>query len=150
MSNHVPCRPGEFLPNFPEPTHGMPGHGLLPRNSISVTIDNIPPDADDHDVERALQRWALSHRPAFNPHGLAKTITCGGGEYNYHPSGKRPYTSREMALLQTFPLDYQFAGKFMRKQIGNAVPPLFAKAVFGAIIQSLLETDEEESNGFFL
>ncbi|KAJ5778847.1 hypothetical protein N7457_006567 [Penicillium paradoxum] len=145
----IAAGPGEFLPNFPQPTHGLPGHGLLPRETISSTIDNIPPDADDHDVDRALERWALSHRTPFDRFGLARTITCGGGEFNYHPSGTRPYTSREMALLQTFPLDYQFAGKFMRKQIGNAVPPLFAKAIFVAIIAALTETDEEESTGFF-
>ena len=123
----------------------MPGHGLLPRETISSTIDNIPPDADDHDVEGALARWALSHRPSFDRNSLARTITCGGGEYNYHPSGTRPYTSREMALLQTFPLDFQFTGRFMRKQIGNAVPPLFAKAIYGEIVKSLRETDTEEA-----
>jgi DNA (cytosine-5)-methyltransferase 1 len=122
---------------------------LLDRSTIASTIDNIPPDAEDHDVERALERWALSHHPAFDANGLARTITCGGGEFNYHPSGTRPYTSREMALLQTFPLNYRFTGKFMRKQVGNAVPPLFAKAIIGEIIRSLKESDADEANGTF-
>ncbi|CAP86663.1 hypothetical protein E8E15_009558 [Penicillium rubens] len=145
----IAAGPGEVLPHYAQPTHGMPGHGLLPRETISSTIDNIPPDADDHNVEGALERWALSHRPSFDRHSLARTITCGGGEYNYHPSGTRPYTNREMALLQTFPLDFQFTGRFMRKQIGNAVPPLFAKAIYEEIVKSLRETDTEEAMGIF-
>ncbi|KAI1833311.1 hypothetical protein DTO006G1_6514 [Penicillium roqueforti] len=145
----IAAGPGEALPHYAQPTHGMPGHGLRPRETISSTIDNIPPDAEDHNVEAALARWALSHRPSFDRHSLARTITCGGGEYNYHPSGTRPYTSREMALLQTFPLDFQFAGRFMRKQIGNAVPPLFAKAIYGEIVKSLYKTDTEEAMGMF-
>ncbi|KAJ9489033.1 hypothetical protein VN97_g4246 [Penicillium thymicola] len=145
----IAAGPGEVLPHYAPPTHGQPGHGLLPRATISSTIDNIPLDADDHDVEAGLARWALSHRPSFSRHSLARTITCGGGEYNYHPSGTRPYTSREMALLQTFPLDFQFTGRFMRKQIGNAVPPLFAKAIYGEIVKSLRETDTEEAMGTF-
>ncbi|KAJ5173719.1 C-5 cytosine methyltransferase [Penicillium coprophilum] len=145
----IAAGPGEALPHYAQPTHGMPGHGLLPRATISSTIDNIPPDADDHNVDGALARWALSYRPSFDRNSLARTITCGGGEYNYHPSGTRPYTNREMALLQTFPLDFQFTGRFMRKQIGNAVPPLFAKAIYGEIVKSLRQTDTEEAMGNF-
>ena len=54
-----------------------------------------------------------------------------------------------MAVLQTFPMDYQFSGKFTRKQIGNAVPPRFAKAVYSEVIRSLQETDKEEAEGKF-
>lgn len=89
------------------------------------------------------------HRQSFSSENLAKTITCGGGEFNYHPSGKRPYTDREMAALQTFPPDYKFAGVYTRKQIGNAVPPLFAKAIYGEVVRSLRETDQAELEGRF-
>ncbi|KAJ5545534.1 hypothetical protein N7461_007838 [Penicillium sp. DV-2018c] len=145
----IAAGPGEVLPHFAQPTHGSPEKGLLSRVTIASTIDNIPPDAEDHDVERALERWALSHHTAFDANGLARTITCGGGEFNYHPSGTRPYTCREMASLQTFPLSYRFTGKFMRKQVGNAVPPLFAKAIIGEIVRSLKESDAREANGNF-
>jgi DNA (cytosine-5)-methyltransferase 1 len=45
-----------------------------------------------------------------------------------HPSEHRPITHREAAVLQTFPLTFQFSGSFIEiaKQIGNAVPPLLA------------------------
>jgi DNA (cytosine-5)-methyltransferase 1 len=48
-----------------------------------------------------------------------------------HPSEDRPLTHAEAALLQTFPLDYQWCGaKFsIARQIGNAVPPLMARSL---------------------
>jgi DNA (cytosine-5)-methyltransferase 1 len=132
------------LPSFPVATYGELGSGLLPQRTIYDAIWDIPDGADDHDVAGALIRSALNHRTPFSPHSLARTITCGGGEGNYHPSGKRSYTNRELACLQTFPLTYKFVGKGVRKQIGNAVPPLLAKALYQSIIHSLRETDERE------
>lgn len=54
-----------------------------------------------------------------------------------------------MAVLQTFPIDYHFAGVYTRKQIGNAVPPLFAKKIYEELIRSLRETDMAEAKGIF-
>lgn len=73
------------------------------------------------------------------------TITTGGGGNNYHPSGKRGFTNREFACLQTFDTDYRFGGQEVRKQIGNAVPPLLAKALYREIIKSLKRTDSTET-----
>ena len=74
----------------------------------------------------------------------AKCVTCKGGE-NYHPSGERVLTVRELAVVQGFPVDYQFAtpgGKTSQvKQIGNAFPALFTKQLFHSIIQQMRQTD---------
>ncbi|GAA1840619.1 DNA cytosine methyltransferase [Pseudonocardia alni subsp. carboxydivorans] len=45
-----------------------------------------------------------------------------------HPTENRPLTQAEGALLQTFPLDYQWCGAkvAITRQIGNAVPVLLA------------------------
>ncbi|CAG8359817.1 unnamed protein product [Penicillium salamii] len=147
----IAAGPGETLPHYAEPTHGdsSAGSKVLPRATIGSTIKHIPVGAPDHNPARGLERWRLSHREAFEPESLAKTITCGGGEFNYHPSGKRPYTDREMAVLQTFPMNYQFSGVYTRKQIGNAVPPLFAKAIYSEVVRSLRETDRAEAQGKF-
>jgi DNA (cytosine-5)-methyltransferase 1 len=52
-----------------------------------------------------------------------------------HPEQHRPITHREAALLQTFPPDFKFSGSKIEiaRQIGNAVPPLFAEAIAGAV-----------------
>jgi DNA (cytosine-5)-methyltransferase 1 len=133
------------LPPFPKPTHGPPGSGLLPYRTVRMCISNIPPEAPDHDVQGTLSRGLrMGPREPFNPNSLARTVTCGGGEFNYHPSGQRRYTNRELACLQTFPLSYKFRQREVKKQIGNAVPPLLSKAIFREIIKSLQRTDEAE------
>ncbi|EFQ97221.1 modification methylase HphIA [Nannizzia gypsea CBS 118893] len=128
--------PGEELPNFPLPTHGDEP-GQLPPVTILDAISGIPSTAPDHDLERAERPF---HRPPYNPCSLAKTLTCSGGD-NFHPSGTRTFTLREAASLQTFPLHHTFCGPGVMKQIGNAVPPVLARAVFEEVIKSLKNTD---------
>lgn len=55
-----------------------------------------------------------------------------------HPTQDRGLSVREAARLQSFPDDYYFMGPHMsiQQQIGNAVPPLLAKAVFEQIIKT--------------
>ncbi|KAL4898653.1 S-adenosyl-L-methionine-dependent methyltransferase [Aspergillus ambiguus] len=133
--------PGERLPPFPRPTHGI-GAGLKPYTTINQMISGIPPGAPDHDVEGALSRGI--QRTPFDSRQQARCITTGGGDGNYHPSGERGFTNREFACLQTFPMGYRFGSREVRKQIGNAVPPALAEVLYREIIQSLQETDKAE------
>ena len=61
----------------------------------------------------------------------AKTIIAsgGGGTWGYHYPEPRPLTNRERARLQSFPDNFIFKGSVteVRRQIGNAVPPLGVK-----------------------
>ncbi len=53
-----------------------------------------------------------------------------------HPNQDRGLSVREAARLQSFPDTFEFKGclSHMQQQIGNAVPPLLAKAIFEQII----------------
>jgi len=59
------------------------------------------------------------------------TIKENHGGVNIHPKLPRVLTAREMARLQSFPDDFIFEGPKNKQlvQIGNAVPPLLAKAI---------------------
>ena len=54
-----------------------------------------------------------------------------------HPTQNRGLSVREAARLQSFPDTFEFCGTLnkIQQQIGNAVPPLLAKAVFQRIMQ---------------
>ena len=54
-----------------------------------------------------------------------------------HPTQDRGLSVREAARLQSFPDKFIFSGSLMhiQQQIGNAVPPLLAKAVFERILE---------------
>jgi len=53
-----------------------------------------------------------------------------------HPTQNRGLSVREAARLQSFPDWYEFKGSigFQQQQVGNAVPPLLAEAVFRSIL----------------
>ncbi|PGH07423.1 DNA (cytosine-5-)-methyltransferase [Blastomyces parvus] len=133
--------PGDPLPPFPKPTHGPPNTTpALPRHrTIHDAISTIPLNHPDHDIHHASRRRPLT-RPPYDPHTQAKTITCNGGE-NYHPSGTRAFTYREFACLQTFPLEHRFCGKSVKRQIGNAVPPVLGRAIFLEVRRALEGVD---------
>ena len=131
-----------MLPEFPRPTHAKnPGtSGLKPWATINESIDAIPRSWPNHDIDNA----SLLLRAPYDGNTQATCITTGGGEKNYHPSGKRHYTIRELASLQTFPLEHNFAQvtkTTLKKQVGNAVPPIFAHRLMETVVKALRKAD---------
>ena len=63
---------------------------------------------------------------------------------NNHPVLNRAITPREAARIQSFDDRFIFWGSkyYIRQQIGNAVPPLLAKAIADQIYKELGELDE--------
>ena len=58
-----------------------------------------------------------------------------------HPWEARGLSPREAARIQSFPDDFDFVGNRGNayQMIGNAVPPLLARAIGNAIYQLLME-----------
>ena len=82
----------------------------------------------------------------LDPDRPSPTVTRSGYRDFIHPHLDRMLTVRELACLQTFPLDWEFVGVRLdsysssRKvamtqfgQVGNAVPPVLAAAVARAV-----------------
>lgn len=70
----------------------------------------------------------------------APSVVIGNFRKNMliHPTADRGLSVREAARIQSFPDWYRFAGSIgiQQQQVGNAVPPLLAKAVFDSIVEA--------------
>jgi DNA (cytosine-5)-methyltransferase 1 len=76
-------------------------------------------------------------RPAITMTAYARNPASGRF---VHPEQHRGLTVREAALLQGFPSDYHFHGGFdvRFRQVGNAVPPIFAACLALNVIANLV------------
>ena len=132
-----------FRYEYPEPTHSENGSLYTKRwVSVAEAIGSLPdPDKPNDLPNHVYSKYKLNfngyigHRP-IDPTKPAPTVTARGDDRGGvvilpHPSGQRRMTCRELASIQSFPLDYGFIGGISSvcRQIGNAVPPLLAKAV---------------------
>ena len=128
---------------FPAPTHSKDGENGLPHwisvgEAMSVIPDpDLPNDLPNHDYSKYKLQFNgyLGHR-ALDPEKPAPTVTArgdnkGGVVILPHPTAQRRMSCRELATVQSFPLDYKFFGNrsSVYRQIGNAVPPLLGYAV---------------------
>lgn len=93
----------------------------------------------------------------LDPNKPSPTVTRSGYRDFIHPSEDRMLTVRELACLQTFPLDWEIKGVRLdsysskRKttmtqfgQVGNAVPPKLAEAVAREIKKQWFDDEESE------
>lgn len=134
--------PGETIPDFPAYTHNEDGSGGLQKYaSVQSFLDDIPHDAPNHEIphnDPGRYTWwdASTHTTCIT--------TSGDQKHPGHPSGTRGWTHRELAALQGFPHNHVFVARAIRKQIGNAVPPIIAKILFEKIRKHLERVDAAE------
>ena len=113
---------------------------------------NLPEDIQREYLKGSFHlgggKTGMARRLALDEPSL--TLTCAPAmkqTERCHPTETRPLTVREYARIQTFPDDWQFAGKRdeQYKQIGNAVPVNLAAAVGRSLIRLFNDIEEIEN-----
>jgi DNA (cytosine-5)-methyltransferase 1 len=128
------------------------------RGSLNLVTQNFVSKNKDYVIERyknikAGENWraieddlhnykSTEHMHSgiyrrLNPDEPSCTIANYRKSMLIHPFEDRGLSLREAARLQSFPDTYIFCGNIgsMQQQVGNAVPPLLAKAIFEQIIK---------------
>ena len=150
-----PCN-NEFLKRIGKPgihplmDHIARNHNELDRERFQVMIHNhwsfgqlrreMPQYEHEHarvfDNSYVVQWWDLPSKT------ILAHIHKDGFQF-IHPDEeqRRTFTVREAARIQSFPDDFEFKGSRGEKykQIGNAVPPLFAEALAKSIKKNLID-----------
>ena len=126
---------------FPRPTHAQHPDLLTEKwVTIGEALKNIPEPEDAHTLKnhiyskyKVTDRNFTGHRKT-DPNKPSPTILAkdtGGNVAIHHPKNHRRMSVRESAIIQSFPLDFEFSGSMgrMYRQIGNAVAVLFAQKI---------------------
>ncbi len=157
----------------PEPTHGdgrrpfvtagealanikksLPNNELMnPKQKTVEMLKLIPEGGNFTDIPKdhpLYVKGMISHvYRRIHRNEPSKTIIAagGGGTWGYHYPEPRPLTNRERARLQSFPDDFVFLGSNteVRRQIGNAVPPVGVHAVAKTLLPLFSEKYEEQN-----
>lgn len=120
-----------------------------PNAKVVERIKYVPQGGNWKDVPEDLWDTQRSnrHSSAYKRLSFSEpSITIDTGHMNYfHPIFNRIPTVRESARLQSFPDSFVFYGNQGEqfKQVGNAVPPLLAKAVAKEVMRILKEHDKQ-------
>ncbi|MEK6843736.1 MAG: DNA cytosine methyltransferase [Candidatus Micrarchaeota archaeon] len=136
---------------FPEETHmnkrisaktALEGVENIPLNNEIMRInpstrrklEMIPAGGNYRNIpEHKNKNWMSLIYRRLHPDAPSPTLVAcgGGGTWGYHYDEPRALTNRERARIQTFPDSFEFIGSTteVRRQIGNAVPPLGIKPI---------------------
>ncbi|WP_311877563.1 DNA cytosine methyltransferase [Microbacterium forte] len=137
--------------NFPDATHSpQGGNGKSRWITSGEALSEIPdPDSDNDLLNHTYSRYKLRFNGyignrSVDPDLPAPTVTGrgdnrGGVVVLHHPSNTRRMSVRELATIQSFPLDFYFScnQSAAYRLIGNAVPPALGNAVGGALLRAL-------------
>lgn len=135
--------------------------------STSDVADHLKPQKRNGNGEISGKAYDQNNR-RMHPNKPCHTIAASFYANFVHPYKNRNFTAREGARIQSFPDNYLFKGKptvvskkllqregrseenflCQYNQIGNAVPPLLAKAIAENLLQQLWKKDESTRSKF--
>ena len=119
----------------------MCGNNIVSKNSTNILAryrhvpqggnwQNIPDELMDNYKDRSRCHTGIYHRLKLD----IPSVVLGNFRKNMliHPLEDRGLSVREAARLQSFPDSFEFCGSigFQQQQVGNAVPPKLAEAIF--------------------
>ena len=112
---------------------GVYNHGVTQHNEQTVRIISMVPDGGNYkDLPKEFQETRKVHIAWTRLNSKRPSITIDTGHrHHFHYKWNRVPTVRESARIQSFPDDFIFlcSKTSQYKQVGNAVPPLMAKAI---------------------
>jgi DNA (cytosine-5)-methyltransferase 1 len=125
--NHTPLAHSERV---------LARYRLIPEGGKLPPPGELPPEIRRNNFGNTYKRLDRG-RPSL-------TMVPGNNAFPIHPTLHRSLTPREAARLQTFPDNHAFAGDRRRQCIlvGNAVPPLMARALARAVLAHGRRTEE--------
>ena len=117
---------------------------ILSENNWQLKhLSDVRPDLIHHDPKHFGNRYTVQDYDKPGKTVVAHLYKDGNLFIHPDPSQERTFTVREAARVQSFPDDFKFVGARTHqfKQVGNAVPPLMAKAIAKAIREILDELE---------
>lgn len=143
-----PISPNAYVAYLRKKASGLLNHDIrYPAEIVQKRISFVQQGHNWQDVPKELWPRQRDNRHSSAYKRLSEdqpsvTIDTGNNHSNYfHPLFNRIPTVREAARLQSFPDNFEFIGNRSEqyRQVGNAVPPLLAKAIADVLIEGYLK-----------
>ena len=141
-SNYVKEPESEYQKQMRKGSKKLYNHIATTHSAVAIDrLKRIPPEKGKEFLTEKIsstfgQTWGRLEKNKPSPTIITRFDTPSNGK-NSHPFLHRAITPREAARLQSFPDTFIFYGNktSIIKQIGNAVPPLLAKAIAKHILK---------------
>ena len=136
----------EFQKQMRNGSNGVYNHDITIHTEKTQKIIAMVPDGGNYkDLPKDLQQTRKVHIAWTRLNSQKPSITIDTGHnHHFHYKYNRVPTVRESARLQSFPDTFHFLGgkTSQLKQVGNAVPPLLAKAIAESLLHQTQPQNE--------
>lgn len=141
-SDYICAPQSEYQTLMRRDSKGVMNHEVTIHNAQTTEIIAMVPDGGNYkDLPLQLQNTRKVHIAWTRLNSQKPSITIDTGHrHHFHYKWNRVPTVRESARIQSFPDDFEFlcSRTSQYKQVGNAVPPLMAKAIAEQLKKNLL------------